>query len=64
MSICPLETEKFHLAMKCLKKSLIVLSMHFPAQPDQAMWLGKDAKEHRLDFRVLDHLINSYDSGK
>ena len=48
--------------MKCLKESLIVLSMHFPAQPDQAMWLAKDVKDCRLGIRAAEHLINSYDS--
>jgi len=36
--------------------------MHFPAWPDQVVRLAKDLKQHLLDIRVAEHLINSYSS--
>ena len=37
-------------------------TMHFPAQPDQLVWLAKDLKDQALDIRVAEHLIGSYSS--
>ena len=36
--------------------------MHFPAQPDQLVWLAKDLKDQALGIRVAEHLIGSYSS--
>jgi len=37
-------------------------TMHFPAQPDQLVWLAKDLKDQALGIRVAEHLIGSYSS--